>query len=327
MCDDSLEHEEAVFTVRAKLLFLKAEPICYPYGHPFGGKTSRVQSVDLHAHSTASDGLLSPASLIRRAAERGVDVLALTDHDVTSGIDEARAVAHAYGVHLIAGVEISVTWQGKTIHVVGLHVDPACARLQTGLAAVRSGRRARAERMAADLARVGIEGSFAGAVHHAANPDFIGRLHFARYLVESGLASDAHDVFRRYLAEGRPGFVEHHWANLEDAVGWIRGAGGEAVIAHPGRYRLNEEKLAQLLTEFRDLGGTGVEIVAPSHRPDQCAALARLCRTLELKASLGSDFHGPGEQRFDLGRLPMLPSGVRPIWEGWGLAPAVTAAY
>ncbi len=279
-----------------------------------------MHSVDLHAHSKASDGLLSPASLIRKAADNGVGILALTDHDVTSGIAEAREAAFVHGIHLVAGVEISVTWHGKTIHIVGLEIDPDCLVLQEGLAAVRSGRRARAERMAADLARVGIEGSFAGAARHAANPDFIGRTHFARYLVECGIASEPRHVFKRYLGEGRPGFVQHQWATLEDAVSWIRAAGGEAVIAHPGRYNLGDEKLADLVGAFRDLGGTGIEVIAPSHRPDQIVALARLSRTCGLKASIGSDYHGPGEQRFDLGRLPVLPYGLAPIWEGWEVA-------
>ena len=239
---------------------------------------------------------------------------------MTSGIVEARAAANVHGIHLIPGVEISVTWRGKTIHIVGLAVDPECAMLQAGLTALRSGRRARAEQMAADLSRVGIDASFAGASRHAANPDFIGRTHFARYLVECGVAADPRDVFKRYLAEGRPGFVQHQWATLEDTVSWIRAAGGEAVIAHPGRYNLSDEKMAGLIGEFRDLGGSGIEVVAPSHRPDQFVALARLCRAFGLKASIGSDFHGPGEQRFDLGRLPALPHGLSPIWDGWEVA-------
>jgi predicted metal-dependent phosphoesterase TrpH len=253
-------------------------------------------------------------------------MLALTDHDVTSGIDEARVAALDHGIQFIAGVEISVTWYGKTVHIVGLDIDPECEVLQAGLTAVRSGRRARAERIAADLSGLGINESFAGAARHAANPDFIGRTHFARYLVESGWASDLRDVFRRYLVEGRPGFVEHQWASLEDAVSWIRAAGGAAVIAHPGRYRMREQALAQLVADFRELGGVGVEVVAPSHRPDECVALFKLCRAFGLKASVGSDYHGPGEQRFDLGRLPALPYGVSAVWEEWGQVSGAVAA-
>jgi hypothetical protein len=280
----------------------------------------RVQSVDLHAHSTASDGLFSPASLIRRAAENRVGVLALTDHDVTSGIAEAQAAAAVEGIDLVPGVEISVTWRGKTIHVLGLGIDPLCQRLDVGLASVRSGRRARAERIAADLSRVGIEGSLEGASRHATNPDFIGRTHFARYLTECGIVSELRDVFRRYLSEGRPGYVQHQWAPLEDAVSWIREAGGEPVIAHPGRYNLSTDKLTELVREFRDLGGAGIEVIAPSNRSEQFVILARLCRAFGLKGSAGSDFHGPGEQRFDLGQLPPLPHGVSPIWDGWAVA-------
>lgn len=307
--------------------FLKARPICYPNATLSVVTLPCVHSVDLHAHSTASDGLLSPASLMRKAAENGAGILALTDHDATSGIAEARVAAIAHGVHLIAGVEVSVTWRGKTLHILGLDIDPGCDLLQAGLTTVRSGRRARAERMAADLSRVGIDGSFAGATRHAANPDFIGRTHFARYLVECGKASDPRDVFRRYLAEGKPGFVQHQWATLEDTVSWIRAAGGEAVIAHPGRYKLSDEKMAVLIGEFRDFGGTGMEVVAPSHRPDQFIALARLCRAFGMKASIGSDYHGPGEQRFDLGRLPALPHGLSPIWAGWEVAALTITAH
>ncbi|MET0918872.1 MAG: 3',5'-nucleoside bisphosphate phosphatase [Burkholderiales bacterium] len=274
-------------------------------------------SIDLHAHSTASDGLLSPASLIRRAAENGVGVLALTDHDETCGIAEAREAAAVHGIRLVAGVEISVTWRTKTVHIVGLHIDTRSVALQAGLASVRSGRHVRAERIAAELARAGIDGSLEGASRHAGNPDLIGRTHFARYLVERGVACEPRDVFRRYLGEGKPGFVPHRWASLEDAVSWIRASGGEAVVAHPGRYKLSRQTLAELVSEFRELGGAGIEVITPCHRPDQFVALAKLCRESGLKASAGSDFHGPGEQHLDLGRLPALPYGVTPIWEGW----------
>ena len=195
-----------------------------------------------------------------------------------------------------------------------------CPVLQAGLASVRSGRRLRAELMAADLARVGIAGSFEGALRHVRNPELISRTHFARYLIERGIASEPREIFRRYLSEGKPGFVPHQWASLEDAVSWIRTSGGEAVIAHPGRYRLTFGRLAELFSEFRELGGTAIEVVTSSHRPDEVATLAGLCRESGLKASAGSDFHGPGEQSLDLGRLPALPRGVTPIWEDWAVA-------
>lgn len=294
---------------------------------PFPWFFLRVHSVDLHAHSSVSDGLLSPAALIRRAAENGVGALALTDHDVTAGIDRAQAAARIHGVHLVAGVEISVTWCERTIHVVGLRIDHRCQVLQAGLAGVRDGRTARAAGIAADLSRVGIEGSFEGAVRFAENPEFVGRTHFARFLVECGFAPSLREVFKRYLVEGRPGFVEHQWASLADAVSWIRAAGGQAVIAHPGRYRVSDQQLARLIEAFRDLGGVGIEVIAPSHRPDQIATFARLCRRFGLKASAGSDFHGPGEQRFDVGRQPTLPCGVSPIWEDWELASGAVAAH
>jgi predicted metal-dependent phosphoesterase TrpH len=277
----------------------------------------RVPSVDLHAHSTASDGLLSPASLIRRAAANGVGLLALTDHDETGGVPEAAQMAADIGIRLVAGVEVSVTWRGTTVHIVGLDIDPGCETLQAGLASVREGRWGRATRIAADLARVGIRESLEGALRHASNAALIGRAHFARYLVECGLASEPRDVFKRYLAEGRPGYVRHEWASLESAVSWIRAAGGEAVIAHPIRYKITHRKLTDLVREFRELGGTGIEVVASHHRPDHSATLAGFCREFDLKASAGSDFHGPGEQYLDVGRLPALPRGLTPIWERW----------
>lgn len=243
-------------------------------------------------------------------------MLALTDHDETAGIAEAQEAAAAHGIYLVPGVEISVTWRGKTLHIVGLHIDILNPTLQAGLVSVRRGRRARAEGMAADLARVGITGSLEGAFRHARNPELIGRTHFARYLVERGLACAPSEVFRRYLSEGRPGFVPHQWATLEDAVSWIRASGGQAVIAHPGRYNLSREKFAEMVGEFRDLGGVGIEVIAPSHRPDQFETLAKISRAFGLKVSAGSDFHGPTQQS-DLGRLPPLPCGVTPIWEGW----------
>lgn len=245
-------------------------------------------------------------------------MLALTDHDETGGIAEAADTAEALGIRLIPGVEISVTWRGKTVHIIGLDIDTRCETLQAGLASVRQGRRTRAARMAADLAGVGIAESLEGALRHAGNPALIGRAHFARYLVECGIASEPREVFKRYLVEGKPGFVHHEWASMEDAVAWIRTAGGEAIVAHPTRYRFASQKLAELFREFRELGGAGLEVVAPGHRPDQSAALAACCRAFDLKASAGSDFHGPGEQHLDLGRLPPLPRGVTPIWERWG---------
>jgi predicted metal-dependent phosphoesterase TrpH len=269
---------------------------------------------DLHCHSTRSDGLLTPAQLVARAAERGVRTLALTDHDELGGLREGRACAVEAGIAFIDGVEISVTWNGQTLHVVGLAIDPANPDLVNGLQRVRSGRRSRAENIAEQLERVGIGGSLEGARSHVTNPELVGRTHFARYLVERGCARDVQSVFRKYLASGKPGYVPHRWASLEQAVNWIKASGGLAVLAHPGRYQLERAQCDILLKEFKDLGGAGVEVVTGSHTADQFATWGQYARRFGLLASAGSDYHGPGESRRDLGDLPELPAGCTPVW-------------
>lgn len=273
-----------------------------------------MSSVDLHSHSTHSDGLLPPVELVTRAHANGVTTYALTDHDELSGLTEARATAEALGMRFINGVEISVSWADETLHIVGLNFDPQQTAIAEGLRQVRVGRLARAERIAADLARVGIEGALEGARRHARNPELPSRAHFARYLVERGIVSDSNAAFRRYLTKGKPGYLEHQWATLPQAVGWIMAAGGVTVIAHPGRYGLNNKEREALLGEFRDLGGVGVEVVTGSHTADQYATWARYAQRFGLKASAGSDFHGPGESYLDLGKLPELPFGLTPVW-------------
>jgi len=270
--------------------------------------------VDLHSHSIHSDGLLAPAELVARAFAQGVKTYALTDHDELSGLAEARAEAEACGMRFIDGVEISVSWQDETLHIVGLNIDPQHADIVAGLRGVRAGRNARAERMAADLERAGIDGSLEGARRHARNPELLSRTHFARYLVERGHVKDTSTAFKRYLTAGKPGYVQHQWATLAEAVRWITAAGGAAVIAHPGRYGLNHRECEAMLGEFRDLGGTGVEVVTGSHTTDQYATWARYAQRYGLKASAGSDFHGPGESYLDLGKLPDLPHGLTPVW-------------
>jgi predicted metal-dependent phosphoesterase TrpH len=272
---------------------------------------------DLHSHSTRSDGLLTPSILVRRAAERGVHVLALTDHDEVAGLDEARAAAAEAGVELVSGSEISVSWQGETIHVVGLGIDAANAELASGLAGVRSGRDERARRIGDALAAAGVPNALEGALAYVTSERLVSRTHFARYLVDAGYVRDLNDAFRRYLGSGKPGHVPHAWATLGQAVGWIRGAGGQAVIAHPGRYKLRPSQMRELLAEFRDLGGDALEVVSPSHTPAQYAEYAGLARAFGLKCSCGTDFHGPGESRFDFGDLPPLPAGAEPVWSAW----------
>lgn len=273
-----------------------------------------MQEVDLHTHSTRSDGLLAPNDLVGRAAERGVRVLALTDHDETGGLAEARASAESAGITLVNGVEISVTWNEQTVHVVGLAIDPDHPGLAGGLAEIRAGRRERAERIASELEMAGVEDSLAGARAHATNPDLLGRTHFARFLVERGHARDVQGVFRKFLVSGKPGYVAHQWAGLEQATGWICASGGMAVLAHPGRYRLAEQERCSLFAAFKDAGGAAVEVVTGSHTPEQFLSYAGYARRFGLLASAGSDFHGRGEGRRDLGDLPGLPAGCKPVW-------------
>jgi len=274
-------------------------------------------NADLHSHSTVSDGVLTPAELVRRAHARGVELFSLTDHDELDGLDEAAVEARALGLRFVPGVEVSVSWAGETIHVVGLRIDPADAALARGLVRTRSGRDERAREMAAQLAAAGVPDAYEGALRHVGNPDLVSRTHFARYIVEIGVCADVGEVFRRFLVEGKPGFVPHRWASLSEALEWIAGAGGTAVLAHPGRYRLDDTALHALAAQFRDEGGQAVEVVCGSHTPDQYPRFAKFAAHFGLRASRGSDFHGPDEGRVDLGELPALPDSLVPVWIDW----------
>ncbi|MFZ5556410.1 MAG: 3',5'-nucleoside bisphosphate phosphatase [Pseudomonadota bacterium] len=275
--------------------------------------------VDLHCHSTASDGTLAPREVVARAAAAGVDLLALTDHDEISGLAEARRAADDAGLRLLNGVEVSVTWRDQTLHVVGLAIDPGHRALRDGLAGIRAGRVARAERMAAGLAETGIDDALEGACRFVSNPGLIGRTHFARLLVERSVCPDVRSVFRRFLTVGKPGYIPHRWVELSAAVGWIRAAGGVAVLAHPGRYKLSGTGLRELLREFKEVQGAAVEVVTGSHGPAQYARFAQLARDFGLLTSAGSDFHDPVESPMDFGNMPPLPAGTEPVWErmGW----------
>lgn len=273
-------------------------------------------NIDLHCHSNVSDGILPPAEVVARAAANGVHALALTDHDDVSGIAAAQAAADDAGLTLIPGVEISVSWGGQTVHIVGLRIDPTHPELAGGLHSIRLGRIERAQRMGVDLAQSGIVGAYEGAYGHAANKQMVGRTHFARWLVAQGHAPDMRTTFKRFLTRGKPGYVEHEWTSLENAVGWIRASGGMAVIAHPGRYAFTARELHLLLDAFRTLGGAGIEVITGSHHPSEYGKFADLARAFGLKASRGADFHAPGEG-IDIGRLPALPHYCQPVWQGW----------
>lgn len=273
-------------------------------------------NIDLHCHSNVSDGVLPPAEVVARAAANGVHALALTDHDDVAGLAAAQAAAESTELALIPGVEISVTWNGQTVHIVGLRIDPVHPELAAGLHNIRMGRIERAQRMGDDLARSGIVGAYEGAYDFAANKQMVGRTHFARWLVAQGHVPDMRSAFRRFLTRGNPGYVEHQWTTLENAVGWIRASGGMAVIAHPGRYAFNARELHLLLDAFRALGGEGIEVITGSHHPSEYGKFADLARAFGLKASRGADFHAPGEG-IDIGRLPALPHYCQPVWQGW----------
>ncbi|TCW80403.1 phosphatase [Burkholderia sp. SRS-46] len=274
-------------------------------------------NADLHCHSNVSDGLLSPVEVARRAHAGGVTLWALTDHDEVGGQAAARSEAEALGMRYLSGVEISVTWASRTVHIVGLNIDPTNPALVDGLYRTCHGRAARARAIAAQLEKLGIPGAYDGALKYVSNPDLISRTHFARFLVESGHAASTTDVFDRLLGDGKPGFVPHRWAALSDAVQWIRGAGGEAVVAHPGRYRYTPVEFDAFFGEFIDLGGRAIEVVTGSHTPDQYREYADVARRFDFEVSRGSDFHAPGEGRIELGSLPPLPSDLKPVWERW----------
>ena len=274
-------------------------------------------NVDLHCHSTASDGLLRPEELVARAAANGVQMLALTDHDDVSGLAGARAEAKSRGMRFVDGVEISVTWEGGTVHIVGLRIDPQHPVLKSGLESIRQGRARRAERIGDSLASAGVPDSLEGAKAYARNPGLISRSHFARHLVKAGRAPDVKSVFHHYLVKGKPGFVHHEWTSLQNAVSWIGASGGIAVIAHPGRYKFSKSVMREFVSQFRDCGGAGIEVVTGSHSPEQYVEFAQLSREFGLLASRGSDYHGKGESRADLGELPHLSDSLRPVWHDW----------
>lgn len=272
-------------------------------------------NADLHCHSTVSDGTLLPEAVAQRAHAQGVQLWALTDHDEVGGLERAAYAAKSLGMAYLHGVEISITFIGKTVHIVGLGIDPSNSQLVEGLRQTRGGREARARDMAQGLAQVGIRGAYEGALKFVGNPDLISRTHFARFLVESRVCRDTNEVFRKFLVEGKPGFVPHRWATLKDAVHWITQAGGVAVVAHPARYGFSATEEFALFTEFKSHGGRAVEVVTGSHTPAEYQTYASLATELGLAASRGSDFHSPEESHTELGSLPALPQGLTPVWD------------
>lgn len=271
-------------------------------------------NVDLHTHTTASDGTLSAVEIIQRAANNGVQYVAITDHDDISNLALAKVEAARAGIGFVTGVEISVTFCGQTVHIVGLGINEQDTHLTQGLATICHGRDTRAQRMDVDLAAHGIHGSLAGALKYVGNPKLVSRTHFARYFVASRYCETMSEVFQRYLTKGKPGYVSHEWATLSQAIAWIHSAGGVAVIAHPGRYRFNATQRWALFSEFKDLGGQAIEVMTGSHTIAQYMEYAKLAVEFDFAASRGSDFHSPHESRIDIGQLPELPSICEPVW-------------
>jgi len=277
--------------------------------------TSNILNADLHCHSVISDGTLTPEVLAERAKTNGVELWALTDHDEIGGQHRAAAAAKAQGLKYLTGTEISVTFANETVHIVGLGFDPESDELLRGLRNTRGGREQRAMEMSDSLAKVGITGAFEGALKFVGNPELISRTHFARFLVESGVCRETSEVFRKYLTEGKPGYVPHRWATLQNAVTWITQAHGIAVIAHPGRYNFTANEEYALFTEFKAHGGRGVEVVTGSHTKQEYVKYAETAKEFGLSASRGSDFHSPDESHTDLGSLPFLTGELTPVWE------------
>jgi predicted metal-dependent phosphoesterase TrpH len=276
---------------------------------------SSILNADLHCHSIVSDGTMTPEALAQRASANGVELWALTDHDEIGGQRRAAEAAKANGMRYLTGTEISVSFAGETVHIVGLGFDAEDPRMLAGLEATRNGRGPRAHEMAEGLAKVGIKDAYEGALKFVGNPALISRTHFARFLVESGVCKDTSEVFRKFLTEGKPGYVPHRWASLKDAVAWITQTGGVAVIAHPGRYKFTANEEFALFTEFKTHGGQGVEVVTGSHTTAEFVEYAAIAREFGLAASRGSDFHSPDESHTDLGTLPYLPGDLTPVWD------------
>jgi 3',5'-nucleoside bisphosphate phosphatase len=276
---------------------------------------SAILNADLHCHSVVSDGTLTPEALAARAAANGVELWALTDHDEIGGQRRAAEAAREQGMKYLTGTEISVSFASETVHIVGLGFDADDAAISEGLYDTRGGRGKRALEMSDELAKVGIHGAYEGALKFVGNPELISRTHFARFLVEAGHCRDTAEVFRRFLTEGKPGFVPHRWATLKNAVQWITAAQGIAVIAHPGRYKFTANEEYALFLEFKAHGGRAIEVVTGSHTAAEFAEYTDKALEFGFAASRGSDFHSPDESHCDLGMLPPLPGQLTPVWE------------
>jgi hypothetical protein len=269
-------------------------------------------NIDFHTHSTASDGMLAPAELVTRAHTGGVEMLALTDHDTVAGLQAAAAAASALGLRFVNGIELSATWQKKLLHVVGLNIDPASPPLQEGIDRLQAARAERARRIGDRLAKLGFPGAYDGA-RAIAGETTPGRVHFARHLVNCGGMKTEQDAFKRLLGAGKPACVAIPWAPLHEAVDWVVASGGVAVLAHPLRYRLTASWLRRICATFREAGGRGIEVLSGWQNPEQTASVIRLAKQHGFYASVGSDFHAPGQPSSELGRLRMPQGDIETV--------------
>ncbi len=278
--------------------------------------SNKYRQYDLHCHSTASDGELTPVELVKHAVECGVDVLALTDHDVTDGLSAAAEEARRHDLEFISGVEISANWNGNLIHIVGLNFDVENSQLQDGLAGLREQRTERAAEMARLLTKAGMPGSLEGAQSFSSG-QILSRTHFAQFLLQAGHIKTMQEAFDRYIGAGKPAYVAAEWTSLKQAVDWITAAGGQAVIAHPGRYKLSATKLRQLIEAFKAAGGKGLEVISGKQDINMTRNLADYIIRYQLFASVGSDYHGPSQVWRNMGKMPTIPKGCQPIWNLW----------
>ncbi len=269
--------------------------------------------IDLHCHSTASDGALSPADLVDRAAAKGVTHLALTDHDTVAGLSAAASSAAQKGISLIAGTELSCVWRSHTVHIVGLDFDPENTDFRNALERQNRNRWARAGAIADKLSKTGVENLLDKATTKAGG-DVPGRPHFARALIDEGVVKDSAQAFKRYLGQGKPGDVKAFWPELGEVVQWILGAGGVAVLAHPRKYKLTATRLRALVSDFKSAGGKAMEVSISGQSSGDLGFIAELCRRENLLASQGSDFHFPGAPWCELGRIAKMPDGIEPVW-------------
>lgn len=274
--------------------------------------------IDLHCHSYFSDGELAPEALLNKALHSNVEILALTDHDTTIGLPALRHAAVGHPIKIINGIELSVRWKKYDIHILGLMIEPEEQRLCELIIKQGESRAIRAQQIAACLAECGITDAYEKACKIAGH-ERISRPHFAQVLINEGKVADMKSAFKRFLGKGRPAYVPTAWASIEEAVGSIINAGGQAVIAHPLKYGLTRSKLHELIINFRVAGGVGLEVISGAITPTQANELAGLCIRFKLLASTGSDYHGDTFSYVGLGQQGALPVNCTPIWQQWDL--------